>query len=409
MHPISFPGLHIVNLYVPTDIVTFGNFRITWYGVLIAAGLLLAMFYVMKRAPQFGVSDDDFTDVLIFSLVLGIIGARAYYIIFDPNRASDYPNFISMLQIWNGGLGIYGGIIVSFITAFVVCRVKKISTGAVFDLGALGFLIGQCIGRWGNFFNQEAYGSVTNLPWGMKIYDYISHYDYVTVHPCFLYESIWCLIGFLLLHNYSKKHRKFNGEIFLMYIMWYGFGRFFIEGLRTDSLYIGATIKVSQLVAVVTFIAALVMYIVKRSGVRANANAEGYDSVYDDAAEALTEREEELSELQKLDEDEDEDNSEDDENSEEGSDAASEDESGDKAEDTSEDKSGDTSEDEPEDKDEDTSEDKSEDESADTSDDKADEKSGSDDGADSSVKDAEEDSGKKKSKSFFGGLFGKKR
>jgi hypothetical protein len=118
MHPISFPGLNLWNLYVPTDIANFGNFRITWYGVLIAAGLLLAMFYAMKRAHEFNVSTDDFTDVLIFALIFGIIGARAYYIIFDPNRSSDFTSFLSMLQIWNGGLGIYGGIIVSFITAY---------------------------------------------------------------------------------------------------------------------------------------------------------------------------------------------------------------------------------------------------------------------------------------------------
>jgi phosphatidylglycerol:prolipoprotein diacylglycerol transferase len=318
MHPISFPGLNLWNLYVPTDIANFGNFRITWYGVLIAAGLLLAMFYAMKRAHEFNVSTDDFTDVLIFALIFGIIGARAYYIIFDPNRSSDFTSFLSMLQIWNGGLGIYGGIIVSFITAYVVCRIKKISSGAIFDLGALGFLIGQCIGRWGNFFNQEAYGSVTNLPWRMRIYDYISHDAFVNVHPCFLYESIWCLIGFILLHNYSKKHRRFNGEIFLMYIMWYGFGRFFIESLRTDSLYIGATIKVSQLVAVVSFIAALIYYLYRRGTAAVNVAADDYSSVYDDAKQALSEADEELDEFQR--EDSDEDSDEDDDEGEEDSD-----------------------------------------------------------------------------------------
>lgn len=305
MHPISFPGLNLWNLNVPTDIANFGNFRITWYGVLIAAGLLLAMFYAMKRAHEFNVTTDDLTDVLIFSLILGIIGARAYYIIFDPNRASDFTSFLSMVQIWNGGLGIYGGIIVSFITAYVVCRIKKISSGAIFDLGALGFLIGQCIGRWGNFFNQEAYGGLTNLPWRMHIYDYISHNAFVNVHPCFLYESIWCLIGFILLHNYSKKHRRFNGEIFLMYVMWYGFGRFFIEGLRTDSLYIGATIKVSQLVAVASFVAALIYYLYRRTTAVVNVASDSYSSVYDDAAKALSEADEELDELQHSDEDED--------------------------------------------------------------------------------------------------------
>lgn len=307
MNPISFPGLNIWNLKIPTDIVTFGNFRITWYGVLIAIGLLLAMVYGMKRTADFKITMDDLTDVLIFSLIFGIIGARIYYIVFDPNRSADFTSFLSLLQIWHGGLGIYGGIIFSFITAFIVCRIKKISVGAIFDIGALGFLIGQAIGRWGNFINQEAYGKVTNLPWGMRIYDYITANGFVTVHPCFLYESLWCVLGFLLLHNYSKKYRKFNGEIFLMYIMWYGFGRFIIEGLRTDSLMIGATIKVSQLVAVASFIAALALYLYMRNKTKVNATANGYASVYDDAAKALSEQDAELDELQHMDIDDEDD------------------------------------------------------------------------------------------------------
>jgi phosphatidylglycerol:prolipoprotein diacylglycerol transferase len=317
MDAISFPGLNLWDLPVPINVFQIGSFRVTWYGVLIAAGLLLAMLYGMKRAKDFNITVDDLTDVLIFSLIFAIIGARLYYVVFDPHRATNYTSFLSVVSIWNGGLGIYGGIIFAFITAFIVCKIKKISSGAMFDIAALGFLIGQAIGRWGNFFNQEAYGAPTKLPWGMKIYDYITANAFVTVHPCFLYESLWCVLGFILLHNYSKKYRKFNGEIFLMYVMWYGFGRFFIEGLRTDSLLIGATIKVSQLVAVVSFIAALVLYIIKRNNLRINGSADEYTSVYDEAAKALIEQDSEIEERQHsgLDsEDEDDGEEEDDDN-----------------------------------------------------------------------------------------------
>ena len=323
MNPISFPGLGIGPFTIPTDIVRIGNFRVTWYGVLIALGLVLAMLYAMKRAKDFKISLDDLTDVLIFSLIFGVIGARLYYVIFDPTRSTDYKSFLDVVSIWNGGLGIYGGIIAAFVTAYIVCRIKKISVGAVFDLASLGFLIGQGIGRWGNFINQEAYGSATNLPWGMKIYDYLNTETYITVHPCFLYESMWCILGFVLLHIYSKKHRKFNGEIFLMYMMWYGFGRFFIEGLRTDSLYIGL-IKISQLVAALLVIGSLIYYIYRFRKYKESTAGE-YVSVYGDAAKALAEQEEEIKDLQgEHDEGPEETDNEEDDKSGEGTDGGEE-------------------------------------------------------------------------------------
>ena len=297
--PITFPGLHL-SFPVGQDAFTIGNFSIRWYGILIAIGLLLAMMYGLKRSREWNISADDLSDVIIFSIIFGVIGARLYYIIFDPNRSTDFTSFKDYLQIWNGGLGIYGGIIAAFITAFVVCRIKKISFGAVYDIAALGFLIGQAIGRWGNFFNREAYGAATSLPWRMVVNSTGTGY-----HPCFFYESLWCILGFVLLHIYSKR-RKFNGEIFLLYVMWYGFGRFFIEGLRSDSLYLG-TMKVSQVVAMGSFLIALILLITRRLQLRETKTEKQYQSLYDDAAAAVRETDEELKDEFGDDEGEEED------------------------------------------------------------------------------------------------------
>jgi len=287
MDTISFPGLGL-KFTVNRTAFTIGNYSIAWYGIIISAALLIALIYGMKRAKTFNITVDDLADVVIFSLIFGVIGARLYYCLFYVDSMGTNPYFSSPLTIItnfrDGGLGIYGGVIASFLTAFIVCKIKKISVGAMFDVASLGFLIGQAIGRWGNFINQEAYGSATNLPWKMVV---SSSTD--PVHPCFLYESLWCVIGFVLLHIYSR-HRKFNGEIFLMYISWYAFGRFFIEGLRSDSLMLG-NLKVSQLVAGVFFVAAVSLLVYKRVTVK-NAviqqNAE-YESLFDETAKAVGE------------------------------------------------------------------------------------------------------------------------
>lgn len=284
MGTIAFPKLGLTFNVSPVAF-KIGDYSIAWYGIIIACGLLLALVYGMKVAKKYNVTVDDLSDVVIFSVILGVIGARLYYCLFYVDGFGTNPYFqdpVSMLYIWNGGLGIYGGIIASFATAFVVCKIKKISVGAVFDIASLGFLIGQAIGRWGNFVNQEAYGSATDLPWGMVIAGETS-----AVHPCFLYESLWCILGFVLLHIYSKR-RKFNGEIFLMYIAWYAFGRFFIEGLRTDSLMIG-NLKISQLVAGIFFVAAIALIIVKRVQAKSNAieMKDNYESLFDETAKAV--------------------------------------------------------------------------------------------------------------------------
>lgn len=257
--PISFPGLHL-SLNIPRVAFTIFGHPIYWYGIIIVVGLALAFLYAAKRSKAFHITIDDLTDVVLFAMIFGIIGARLYYVIFfsDPTSYVNpyFANPVTILQVWNGGLAIYGGIIGAFVTALIVCKVKKQNPLPYFDLAGLGFLIGQGIGRWGNFINREAYGQITSLPWRMVV-DYTGQAH----HPCFLYESLWCLLGFALLHFYSKR-RKFNGEIFLMYAGWYSFGRFFIEGLRTDSLMLPHTpVRVSQLLAALVFITAVTLLV----------------------------------------------------------------------------------------------------------------------------------------------------
>ena len=222
-----------------------------WYGIIIALGFLLAVLYCFKRAKLYSINPDDLTNMLLFAVPLSIIGARAYYVIFMYNEYY-YGNPQLIYRIWDGGMAIYGAVIAGVLTCAVYCYIKRIRIGTMLDLCVMGLLIGQCIGRWGNFVNGEAYGSVTYAyPWIMSVNEGPS------VHPCFLYESLWNLVGFILLHFYSKK-RRYCGEIFLLYVAWYGFGRGMIEGLRTDSLYLwGTSLRVSQALGYITAILAL--------------------------------------------------------------------------------------------------------------------------------------------------------
>ncbi len=260
---VEFPKLGL-KFGISDVLFQIGDFQIKWYGLIIAVGFLLAMLYAFRRAKDFQIDSDRMIDVVLVSTLFAFVGARLYYVFFS-DRVSDYlADPLSILYIWEGGLGIYGGIIFAFITAIWMCRVRKVNTLAMFDLASLGFLIGQGIGRWGNFFNQEAFGGNTDLPWGMTgnlIKQGLGGSGFnprEPVHPTFLYESLWCLAGFLLLHFISKKLYKFNGEIFSLYLVWYGVGRFGIESLRTDSLMLG-TMKVSQLVAVLAIIGGIAM------------------------------------------------------------------------------------------------------------------------------------------------------
>lgn len=267
-HFIEFPNLGWK--FPVSDTIDLGFTSIKWYGLLIAVGVLLAILNGLKRAEEFGINPDSMIDVALLTIPVAFIGARLYYVFFSESRAEYFADPLSILRVWEGGLGIYGGIIVAFTFGPLMCKLKKVNIWAMFDLTALGFLIGQGIGRWGNFFNQEAFGRNTNLPWAMTG-DIIQNghldlvYDHTQpVHPTFLYESLWCLLGFLVLHLLSKYMlSRFDGMIFCGYMVWYGTGRFFIEGLRTDSLMAG-TMRTSQLVAVIAVTLGAVLFFVLR-------------------------------------------------------------------------------------------------------------------------------------------------
>ena len=250
---ISFPLLGDWAIDPANSFTVFGH-TFYWYGVIIACGFLLAVWYCFGRCGEFGVTQDDLLDCLLFAVPIAIVGARAYYVIFYGG----YDSFWEMCKIWEGGLAIYGGVIGAVLTVFVVCRVKKISALAVLDLVSFGLLIGQCVGRWGNFMNREAYGAQTEIFCRMGL---TLNGQTIYVHPTFLYESLWNLLGFAGLHILSKKTaRRFDGQYFLTYLGWYGLGRAWIEGLRTDSLYIaGTSVRVSQLLAAVTCLLSLAL------------------------------------------------------------------------------------------------------------------------------------------------------
>lgn len=261
MRTVAFPGLGLEFQLNNVAFTVFG-LPVYWYGIIIATGFLLAVLACYKLAPKFGVKSDDFIDFLFFAVPLGIIGARLYYIIFylDQFRTEDGSLSLSqMVNIRTGGLAIYGGIIAGVLTLIVFCKVKKLNFFAFADFTVFGLLIGQIAGRWGNFVNVEAYGGPTDLPWRMGIDGYVDGvWQYMEVHPTFLYESLWNLAGLLLLFLVFKKFRKFDGQLMWTYFLWYGFGRGLIEGLRTDSLYFFSTgLRVSQILGFASALAAL--------------------------------------------------------------------------------------------------------------------------------------------------------
>ena len=263
---VQFPGLGL-SFELNRVAFSIGRFNVYWYGVCIAFGICLALVFAFRHSVEFGVDADSMVDVILIGIVLGIASARAYYVAMAPFK---YESIWEMIAIRDGGLAIYGGIIGGFLFGGLACKWRGVPVLPMFDLTAMGFLLGQCCGRWGNFFNQEAFGCNTTLPWGMyseATRDYlmgstVTAQSGVTidpnlpVHPTFLYESIWCLVGFILLFRYIKK-RKFNGDIALRYMIWYGAGRFWIEALRTDSLMLVPSIglRVSQLIAGIAVVA----------------------------------------------------------------------------------------------------------------------------------------------------------
>ena len=248
---ISFPLLGIE--IDPIRYFNIGPLTVHLYGVVIAFGLLLAGVYCSRRSKRAGLTEDDILDGILWITPFAVICARIYYCVFSWADYADNP--ISVLYIWNGGLAIYGGVLGAVAGILLLCRIKKIKIGALLDMVALGFLIGQSIGRWGNFVNREAFGAATELPWRMRLWT--SATTYMDVHPTFLYESLWNVIGLLLLYFVVSRARRFDGENTCFYFIWYGLGRFWIEGLRTDSLYLfhwtlfGQRIRVSQALSLV--------------------------------------------------------------------------------------------------------------------------------------------------------------
>ena len=247
---ISFPSLGIeVN---PPRVFSLGPLTVHFYGLIIATGLMLAVLYCCKRANQFGLKEDDILDGVLWVTPFAILCARIYYCAFSWQEYAADP--ISVLYIWNGGIAIYGGVLGAVIGVAVFCRIKKLKLAAVLDVVLLGFLIGQSMGRWGNFFNREAFGAPTETWLRMGLFNTLTgSWEYY--HPTFLYESLWNAAGFVFLHFLSKK-RKYDGQIALSYAAWYGLGRSFIEGLRMDSLYWGP-FRVSQVLAAISCIAAV--------------------------------------------------------------------------------------------------------------------------------------------------------
>lgn len=296
MTTISFPGLGIDEFTINPVAIPFGDGGIRWYALFIVTGMILAVLYAAYRSKGEGINFDTILDFAIFTIPVGIIGARLYYVFFDwidimvNHKVNTYQSFTDVIAIWNGGLAIYGGVIFGAITIIIVAKVKKMSGHSLLkitDAVVPGVMIAQAIGRWGNFFNGEAYGTPTALPWRMcsekfahRLY-YLDLIDRDTayqmldgtlgVHPTFLYESLWNILGFIIINIFYKK-KRFDGQIMLMYFTWYGFGRMFIELLRTDSLTNGANIRISSLVGLLSFIVggSLLLYLfIKNKGNRA--------------------------------------------------------------------------------------------------------------------------------------------
>ncbi|WP_449072881.1 prolipoprotein diacylglyceryl transferase [Ruminococcus sp.] len=283
---ITFPKLGI-DLHLDSTAFSIGGLDIQWYGILITLGLVLAMVYAFTQVKKYGLNPDRVMDCIIGGIIGGVVGARAYYVLLNWNNyAGDWK---SILNIREGGLAIYGGIIGSLLAGLLVAKIRKVKFLPLLDIVGIGFLLGQGIGRWGNFFNQEAFGCNTNSIFGMsggRIQEWITdQYPSTTyfanfgtaldasqpVHPCFLYESVWCLLGFVLLALFAKKIRRYDGQIFLIYICWYGAERAVVEGLRTDSLVIG-NVRVSQILAICCVVVSVILQIaigtkVKRMGV----------------------------------------------------------------------------------------------------------------------------------------------
>ena len=255
--PISFPGLFGDWQFTAGSVALNIGHGVYWYGIILATGVLVGLWLCSKQSHRFGLKEDNVLDLVLWGVPVGILGARIYYVIFYYSlyrTESGGPDWSRIVAIWDGGMAIYGTVIAVFLLAVVYCRRKQIKLGAITDLCVMGLLVGQAIGRWGNFMNREAFGYETTLPWRMRLWTGAA--SYIEVHPTFFYESLWNVIGLLLILFVVTKGRRFDGENTWFYFLWYGLGRTWVEGLRTDSLYLfdwrlfGQPIRVSQALSV---------------------------------------------------------------------------------------------------------------------------------------------------------------
>lgn len=294
---IGFPNLGLGPWEINKFLIQIGDFKVAWYGIIITVGIVLAVLYTIKRGKQEGFTTDDVLDYAIWVVLFGILGARLYYVAMTWGR---YESFLDVFAIWNGGLAIYGGLIAGALTILFISYKKNKSVLKFLDMVTPGVMIAQALGRWGNFFNAEAYGSILKyeflgktfetsrfagmeIPWIMTI-ENVNGSALYYAHPTFLYESLWNILGFILL-NIRYKNKKFDGQILFSYLVWYGFGRMFIEGFRTDSLYLG-NVRISQLVALGCVIFGIMFYHLLRKKAKpvlaAEQDAQDYESLFSD-------------------------------------------------------------------------------------------------------------------------------
>jgi phosphatidylglycerol:prolipoprotein diacylglycerol transferase len=285
---VSFPGLGIEPFHMDRIAFSLFGINVNWYGLIITCGMILAVLYALWHAKHEGVKSDHIIDLALALIFCGVIGARLYYVIMEFDQylvtgGTFWQNLggtlYNCIAIWNGGLAIYGGIIAGFLAALVVARAKRIPFPVIADIAGPAVMVGQIIGRWGNFVNVEAFGAETTLPWRMGVlYSFNDGVSFVSekfVHPTFIYESLWNLVGLILITYFYKK-KKFHGQMFLTYMTWYGFGRMLIEGLRADSLYVGS-IRISQLVGFVTFVIGFVLMVYNLRKIKKKALSEKTD------------------------------------------------------------------------------------------------------------------------------------
>lgn len=287
-YDVTIFGINLTLNPVAFTIPVGNGWSIYWYGIIIALGFMLAIIYGIKNAERYGVNTDKMLDVVIVTTPVSIFCARTYYVIFDGVKLTSFADFFGFGSGEGfSGIAIYGAVIGAFACGAVMCKIKRIKILDMFDLAATAFLIGQGIGRWGNFVNQEAYGTFTGSSWwGMQSNRTIAEMGEGLVHPCFLYESIWCIAGFFILNHFSKK-RKFSGQITLLYCVWYGFERSIVENLRTDSLMLGS-IRISVLVSILICLSAAITLIVINKKQKVSATDNNYVEMFRDEYADLT-------------------------------------------------------------------------------------------------------------------------